>query len=72
MHRVAPKFVPRLLTQDQRDNRVAVSQELWIPVILNNGMGGKKPDTTAFHICLALLYSVSRVGGILLLTRDYI
>jgi histone-lysine N-methyltransferase SETMAR len=28
MHRVAAKFVPRLLTEDQRERRVAVCQEL--------------------------------------------
>src|SRR5215469_10129469 len=28
MHRVAAKFVPRLLTEEQKQNRVAVSQEL--------------------------------------------
>jgi hypothetical protein len=27
MHRVVSKFVPRLLTQDQRDSRVAIRQE---------------------------------------------
>jgi hypothetical protein len=28
MHRVSLKFVPRLLTQDQRDSRIAICQEL--------------------------------------------
>jgi predicted DNA-binding protein YlxM (UPF0122 family) len=28
MHRIATKFVPRLLTHDQKQNRVDVSQEL--------------------------------------------
>ena len=28
MHRIAAKFVPRLLTDDQKQNRVDVSQEL--------------------------------------------
>ena len=28
MHRIAAKFVPRLLTEDQKQNRVDVSQEL--------------------------------------------
>ena len=28
MHRVAAKFVPRLLTEEQKQNRVSVSQEL--------------------------------------------
>ena len=28
MHRVAAKFVPRLLTEEQKQNRVTVSQEL--------------------------------------------
>jgi histone-lysine N-methyltransferase SETMAR len=28
MHRVVAKFVPRLLTQDQRDSRVAICEEL--------------------------------------------
>ena len=28
MHRVAAKFVPRLLTEEQKQNRVIVSQEL--------------------------------------------
>ena len=28
MHRIAAKFVPRLLTNDQKQNRVDVSQEL--------------------------------------------
>jgi hypothetical protein len=28
MHRVVSKFVPRLLTQDQRDSRVAICEEL--------------------------------------------
>jgi hypothetical protein len=28
MHRVVSKFVPRLLTQDQRDSRIAICQEL--------------------------------------------
>jgi transposase len=28
MHRVVSKFVPRLLTQDQRDSRVAICQDL--------------------------------------------
>jgi hypothetical protein len=28
MHRVVSKFVPRLLTQDQRSSRVAIRQEL--------------------------------------------
>jgi hypothetical protein len=29
MHRVAAKFVPRLLTEQQKENRVTVSQELF-------------------------------------------
>jgi hypothetical protein len=28
MHRIVSKFVPRLLTQDRRDSRVAICQEL--------------------------------------------
>jgi hypothetical protein len=28
MHRIAAKYVPRLLTDDQKQNRVDVSQEL--------------------------------------------
>jgi len=28
MHRIAAKFVPRVLTQDQKDGRVAICQEL--------------------------------------------
>jgi len=28
MHRIAAKFVPRVLTQDQKDSRVAICQEL--------------------------------------------
>ena len=28
MHRVASKFVPRVLTEDQKANRVNISQEL--------------------------------------------
>ena len=28
MHRIAAKFVPRLLTDDQKQNRIDVSQEL--------------------------------------------
>jgi len=28
MHRVAAKFVPRLLTPEQKEHRVAISQEL--------------------------------------------
>ena len=28
MHRVAAKFVPRLLTEEQKQNRVTVSQDL--------------------------------------------
>jgi len=28
MHRIATKFVPRVLTQDQKDDRVAICQEL--------------------------------------------
>ena len=28
MHRIAAKFVPRVLTQNQKDSRVAVCQEL--------------------------------------------
>jgi hypothetical protein len=28
MHRIAAKFVPRLLTDDQKQNRVDVSKEL--------------------------------------------
>jgi hypothetical protein len=28
MHRVAAKFVPRLMSQDQKDNRVTICQEL--------------------------------------------
>ena len=28
VHRIAVKFVPRLLTQDQKDSRVAICQEL--------------------------------------------
>ena len=33
MHRIAAKFVPRLLTQDQKDSRVAICQELKETVI---------------------------------------
>ena len=33
MHRIAVKFVPRVLTQDQRDSRVAICQELKETVI---------------------------------------
>jgi hypothetical protein len=29
MHRVAAKFLPRLLTDEQKENRVTVSQELF-------------------------------------------
>ena len=28
MHRIAAKFVPSVLTQDQKDSRVAICQEL--------------------------------------------
>jgi len=33
MHRIAAKFVPRVLTQDQKDSRVAICQELKETVI---------------------------------------
>ena len=33
MHRIAAKFVPRVLTQDQKDSRVAIGQELKETVI---------------------------------------
>ena len=33
MHRTAAKFVPRVLTQDQKDSRVAICQELKKTVI---------------------------------------
>ena len=33
MHRTAAKFVPRVLTQDQKDSRVAICQELKETVI---------------------------------------
>jgi len=33
MHRIAAKFVPRVLTQDQKDTRVAICQELKETVI---------------------------------------
>jgi len=36
MHRVSAKFVPRLFTDDQKDNRVEISQEL-----LGNANGNK-------------------------------
>jgi hypothetical protein len=36
MHRIASKFVPRLLTDDQKQNRVDVSQELLDRVIGDN------------------------------------
>ena len=35
MHQIAAKFVPRVLTQDQKDNRVAICQELKETVINN-------------------------------------
>jgi hypothetical protein len=34
MRRVSAKFVPRLLTDDQKENRVEISQELPIHPIL--------------------------------------
>jgi hypothetical protein len=33
MHQIAAKFVPRLLTQDKKDSRVAICQELKETVI---------------------------------------
>jgi hypothetical protein len=33
MHRVAEKFVPRLLTDEQKEQRVAISQELKLTVM---------------------------------------
>ena len=33
MHRIAAKFVPRVLTHDQKDSRVAICQELKETVI---------------------------------------
>jgi len=33
LHRIAAKFVPRVLTQDQKDSRVAICQELKETVI---------------------------------------
>ena len=33
MHRIAAKFVPRVLTQDQKDSRVVICQELKETVI---------------------------------------
>ena len=33
VHRIAAKFVPRVLTQDQKDSRVAICQELKETVI---------------------------------------
>jgi len=35
MHRIAEKFVPRVLTNDQKDSRVAICQELKETVINN-------------------------------------
>ena len=35
MHQIAAKFVPRVLTQDQKDSRVAICQELKETVINN-------------------------------------
>ena len=35
MHRIAAKFVPRVLTQDQKESRVAICQELKETVINN-------------------------------------
>ena len=34
MHRIAAQFVPRLLTDDQKQNRVDVSQEFWTELMV--------------------------------------
>jgi hypothetical protein len=52
MRRVSAKFVPRLLTDDQKENRVEISQEL-----LANANGDEKP---ILRTCPSRLFPVSQ------------
>ena len=53
MHRIAAKFVPRVFTQDQKDSRVAICQELKEtvindPTLLLNVITGNKSIVYAY------------------------
>ena len=50
MHRIAAKFVPRVLTQDQKDSRVAICQETVIndPTLLLNVITGDESIVYAY------------------------
>ena len=54
-HRIAAKFVPRVLTQDQKDSRVAICQELKEtvindPTLLLNIITGDESIVCAYHL----------------------
>ena len=57
MHRIAAKFVPRVLTQDQKDSRVAICQGLKEtvikdPTILLDAIIGDESIVYAYELCL--------------------
>lgn len=68
MHRIAAKFVPRVLTQDQKDSRVAICQELKEtvindPTLLLNVITGDESIVYAYDPETKLQYSQWKIPG---------